>query len=70
MKSGLNRTATFDACTSGKRKHFLNQKYEHEDVLDYMHRLAKMGLNASTISWRADMPVESVEWWMERNGYA
>ena len=42
---------------------------EHEDIIDYMHRLAKSGLRAERISELSGVPYVSVEYWMHSNGY-
>ena len=70
MKSDADPIAIFDRGTYTKRKHFFNQKYEYEDVLDYAHRLAEMGQGPESISERTGFQVDSVRYWMERNGYA
>ncbi len=40
-----------------------------ENDLDYLHRLAKMGLKPKQISERVQIPLENVVYVMERNGY-
>lgn len=40
-----------------------------EDMLDWMHRLAKSGATARTIAKRLDLDLDDVIYWMERNGY-
>lgn len=42
---------------------------EHEDIIDYMHRLAKSGLSARRISELTDVPLRNVLYWYQCNGY-
>ena len=40
-----------------------------EDLIDWMHRLARMGCKAPTIARICDLDRDDVIYWMERNGY-
>lgn len=44
-------------------------QHDDEDIIDYLHRLAKSGLSAERISELSGVPYVSVEYWMHSNGY-
>ena len=50
------------------RRH-LSQQRLNEDVLDFCHRLAKLGCRPQTIAGHTGLPLESVEYVLIRNGY-
>jgi len=41
-----------------------------EDTLDWMHRLAKLGLTIDEIVKVTGVPYESVQYWYDLNGYS
>jgi hypothetical protein len=49
--------------------HFLKRKPEEEDQLDHLHRLAKADVPVEIIAAETRLPIESVEYVMETNGY-
>ena len=58
----------FGHSTSRGRRHLYQQR-ESEDVLDFCHRLAKLGCRPQTIAGHTGLPLESVEYVLIRNGY-
>lgn len=58
----------FGHSTSRGRRHLYQQRL-NEDVLDFCHRLAKLGCRPQTIAGHTGLPLESVEYVLIRNGY-
>jgi len=45
-------------------------KQDGEDTIDWMHRLAKLGLTIDEIVKVTGVPYESVQYWYDLNGYS